>query len=167
MEDKVLSSGIHHSCIPQSYIRPESERPRLSQSSESGSGLQVLWLLPGNQSWSEFGGGEENVGGGVRVLRVAGGGEDEAVLGGSVKDGEAVRPVSTSTRRRFTVGGTTSGFFVTLPHSKKRKGKLEAATVAVRNSGVEVRVIPMHTEIIIRDTRTRIYLVRRGGESGN
>ncbi|KAK4277650.1 hypothetical protein QN277_015614 [Acacia crassicarpa] len=31
MEAKVLSSGIHHSSIPQSYIHPESERPRLSQ----------------------------------------------------------------------------------------------------------------------------------------
>ncbi|KAK4277652.1 hypothetical protein QN277_015616 [Acacia crassicarpa] len=31
MQAKVLSSGIHHSSIPQSYIRPESERPRLSQ----------------------------------------------------------------------------------------------------------------------------------------
>ncbi|XP_009797505.1 protein DOWNY MILDEW RESISTANCE 6 [Nicotiana tabacum] len=29
MEAKVLSSGIRHSTIPQSYIRPQSDRPRL------------------------------------------------------------------------------------------------------------------------------------------
>ncbi|KAH0690060.1 hypothetical protein KY289_017418 [Solanum tuberosum] len=31
METKVISSGIHHSTLPQSYIRPESDRPRLSE----------------------------------------------------------------------------------------------------------------------------------------
>ncbi|KDP30058.1 hypothetical protein JCGZ_18383 [Jatropha curcas] len=31
METKVLSSGIHYSNLPESYIRPESERPRLSE----------------------------------------------------------------------------------------------------------------------------------------
>lgn len=31
METKVISSGINHSTLPQSYIRPESERPRLSE----------------------------------------------------------------------------------------------------------------------------------------
>lgn len=31
METKVISSGIRHSTLPQSYIRPESDRPRLSE----------------------------------------------------------------------------------------------------------------------------------------
>ncbi|NP_001233840.2 protein DMR6-like oxygenase [Solanum lycopersicum] len=31
METKVISSGINHSTLPQSYIRPESDRPRLSE----------------------------------------------------------------------------------------------------------------------------------------
>lgn len=31
METKVLSSGIIHSHLPSSYVRPESERPRLSE----------------------------------------------------------------------------------------------------------------------------------------
>ncbi|KAI4307020.1 hypothetical protein L6164_030255 [Bauhinia variegata] len=31
METKVLSSGIRHSNLPESYVRPESERPRLSE----------------------------------------------------------------------------------------------------------------------------------------
>ncbi|KAK7317069.1 hypothetical protein RJT34_00993 [Clitoria ternatea] len=31
METKVLSSGIQYSNLPESYIRPESERPRLSE----------------------------------------------------------------------------------------------------------------------------------------
>lgn len=31
MDRKVLSSGIRYSNLPESYIRPESERPRLSE----------------------------------------------------------------------------------------------------------------------------------------
>ncbi|OIW20391.1 hypothetical protein TanjilG_09600 [Lupinus angustifolius] len=34
MNTKVLSSGIRYSTLPESYIRPESERPRLSEVSE-------------------------------------------------------------------------------------------------------------------------------------
>ncbi|RVW41257.1 Protein downy mildew resistance 6 [Vitis vinifera] len=34
MESKVLSTGIRYLTLPQSYIRPEPERPRLSQVSE-------------------------------------------------------------------------------------------------------------------------------------
>jgi len=34
MDTKVLSSGIHYSKLPESYIRPESDRPCLSQVSE-------------------------------------------------------------------------------------------------------------------------------------
>ncbi|XVF10190.1 hypothetical protein REPUB_Repub07fG0161400 [Reevesia pubescens] len=34
METKVLSSGICYSNLPESYVRPESERPRLSEVSE-------------------------------------------------------------------------------------------------------------------------------------
>jgi len=34
MDRKVLSSGIQFSNLPESYVRPESERPRLSEVSE-------------------------------------------------------------------------------------------------------------------------------------
>ncbi|KAG4172009.1 hypothetical protein ERO13_A12G246300v2 [Gossypium hirsutum] len=34
MDTKVLSSGIRYSNLPESYVRPESERPRLSEVSE-------------------------------------------------------------------------------------------------------------------------------------
>lgn len=34
METKVLSSGVRYSNLPESYIRPESERPRLSEVSD-------------------------------------------------------------------------------------------------------------------------------------
>lgn len=34
METKVISSGIKYSTLPPSYVRPESERPRLSQVSD-------------------------------------------------------------------------------------------------------------------------------------
>lgn len=34
MDTKVLSSGVQYSNLPESYIRPESERPRLSEVSE-------------------------------------------------------------------------------------------------------------------------------------
>ncbi|XP_047164919.1 protein DOWNY MILDEW RESISTANCE 6 [Vigna umbellata] len=34
MDTKVISSGVQHSNLPESYIRPESERPRLSEVSE-------------------------------------------------------------------------------------------------------------------------------------
>ncbi|XP_044484959.1 protein DOWNY MILDEW RESISTANCE 6 [Mangifera indica] len=34
MDTKVLSSGVRYSNLPESYIRPESERPRLSEVSE-------------------------------------------------------------------------------------------------------------------------------------
>ncbi|MED6211435.1 Protein DOWNY MILDEW RESISTANCE 6 [Stylosanthes scabra] len=34
MDTKVLSSGIRYSNLPKSYVRPESERPRLSEVSE-------------------------------------------------------------------------------------------------------------------------------------
>ncbi|KAG2399594.1 hypothetical protein LR48_Vigan04g114100 [Vigna angularis] len=34
MDTKVISSGVKHSNLPESYIRPESERPRLSEVSE-------------------------------------------------------------------------------------------------------------------------------------
>jgi len=34
MDTKVLSSGIHYSKLPESYIRPESDRPCLSEVSE-------------------------------------------------------------------------------------------------------------------------------------
>ncbi|PPR97019.1 hypothetical protein GOBAR_AA23649 [Gossypium barbadense] len=34
MDTKVLSSGIHYSSLPESYVRPESERPRLSEVSQ-------------------------------------------------------------------------------------------------------------------------------------
>lgn len=34
MDIKVLSSGVQYSNLPESYIRPESERPRLSEVSE-------------------------------------------------------------------------------------------------------------------------------------
>lgn len=34
METKVISSGINYSSLPESYVRPESERPRLSEVSD-------------------------------------------------------------------------------------------------------------------------------------
>ncbi|XP_015878703.1 protein DOWNY MILDEW RESISTANCE 6 [Ziziphus jujuba] len=34
MDIKVLSSGVRHSNLPESYVRPESERPRLSEVSD-------------------------------------------------------------------------------------------------------------------------------------
>lgn len=34
MDTKVLSSGIRYSKLPESYIRPESDRPRLSEVSK-------------------------------------------------------------------------------------------------------------------------------------
>ena len=34
METKVISSGVRYSNLPESYIRPESERPRLSEVSD-------------------------------------------------------------------------------------------------------------------------------------
>lgn len=34
MDTKVISSGIRHSKLPESYIRPESDRPCFSQVSE-------------------------------------------------------------------------------------------------------------------------------------
>jgi len=34
MDTKVISSGVQYSNLPESYIRPESERPRLGEVSE-------------------------------------------------------------------------------------------------------------------------------------
>ena len=34
METKVISSGIKYTSLPESYVRPESERPRLSEVSD-------------------------------------------------------------------------------------------------------------------------------------
>lgn len=31
MDSKVISTGIRYSSLPESYIRPESDRPRLSE----------------------------------------------------------------------------------------------------------------------------------------
>jgi hypothetical protein len=31
MDTKVISSGVHYTNLPASYVRPESERPRLSE----------------------------------------------------------------------------------------------------------------------------------------
>lgn len=35
MEANLISSGVRHSSLPESYVRPESERPRLSEVSQS------------------------------------------------------------------------------------------------------------------------------------
>jgi len=31
METKVISSGKHYTALPESYVRPETERPKLSE----------------------------------------------------------------------------------------------------------------------------------------
>ncbi|KAL2492062.1 2-oxoglutarate (2OG) and Fe(II)-dependent oxygenase superfamily protein [Abeliophyllum distichum] len=49
MEPKVISSGIRYSSLPSSYVRPESERPKLSEVSDCEN-VPVIDLGCGNRS---------------------------------------------------------------------------------------------------------------------
>lgn len=49
MEAKVISSGIRYSSLPSSYIRPESERPKLSEVADCEN-VPVIDLGCGNRS---------------------------------------------------------------------------------------------------------------------
>nr|GMC68325.1 protein DOWNY MILDEW RESISTANCE 6 [Ipomoea batatas] len=63
METKVLSSGIRHTSLPENYVRPESDRPRLSEVADCnnvpvidlGCGERELIVKQIAQACSEYG----------------------------------------------------------------------------------------------------------------
>lgn len=49
MDTKVLSSGVHYSSLPDNYVRPESERPKLSEVSDCEH-VPLIDLMSGDKS---------------------------------------------------------------------------------------------------------------------
>lgn len=49
MDTKVLSTGVHYSSLPDNYVRPESERPKLSEVSDCEH-VPLIDLMSGDKS---------------------------------------------------------------------------------------------------------------------